>query len=399
MKCVSLFGAVAVLGLLGPWANADVQDEVVNTSRGLRVKVTGLNANQQVTGTNVNFNVQLEAFAPQSPQPPHYAGVFFQELHVKIGGQAVYDIVHAPGQQVPSTKAVRFASTHFDDGVSIAIRVDARLACYNWQGYPPQQVIAATIDCPVEFNVVAHNRVSIHATHEEAVGFSLVYKQTPVSGDYSYSAWHGALGAFDTLSSNKHSVQPSVRNTVNDLIEPTLTDQLKSDNVTFAFTHGTSAWFSASYSDGNPSNGDDILTWSEVQNVTRTTTTGRNLVLMYACETLDGGSSPPQAFGISGACRAYAGFDDAVYCAVDLGGESAMLSQHSNLVLTKLVALSTIAEALSDANYVYRPKNQSGVTVNLALAQGSDPYTRLFGVYAENGAKLNQWRNQWYCLP
>ncbi|MBW7927956.1 MAG: hypothetical protein H3C58_07690 [Fimbriimonadaceae bacterium] len=89
-------------------AFADHQAEQTNSSRGLRVKLLGLSPDDEVTGTNVNFTIALEAFAPSNPQAPHYAVEAFDELKIYIEDTLVYSVTRSPGVSVPTSK--RFGS-------------------------------------------------------------------------------------------------------------------------------------------------------------------------------------------------------------------------------------------------------------------------------------------------
>lgn len=384
-------------------AFADHQAEQTNSSRGLRVKLLGLSPDDEVTGTNVNFTIALEAFAPSNPQAPHYAVVAFDELKIYIEDTLVYSVTRSPGVSVPTSKAVRFASTYFEHGTEVELKAVAKLGCYNFgtpPPFPPPLVLADTITTTLTMNVETRNRATVLATHEDLnKDDEYVFTASPGAPQYSYVAKQGAMAALDILGVNKHQVVPSAYGDLNQVVgEDVLLGYLQADNYLFAFTHGDSSMIRASFDDQGSGNGDEELTWSEIASAGRTTSTGRNLALLYACSALDGGSSMKAALGISGPNRAAAGFTVPVWSAWDdENGIEVLLNNHSTLVLTWLVAGKTIGEAVLHANETYSPRDADGELTEMAIE--GDAYTRSHYVYAEDSTKLNAWRNQWYCLP
>lgn len=361
------------------------------------MKLLGLSPDDEVTGTNVNFTIALEAFAPSNPQAPHYAVVAFDELKIYIEDTLVYSVTRSPGVTVPTSKAVRFASTYFEHGTEVELKAVAKLGCYNFgtpPPFPPPLVLADTITTTLTMNVKTRNRATVFATHEETYG----YIENPYPNQYSYVAIQGSMTALDVLTTNKHSVVPAQHSQLNQVIgEDVLLEHLRQDNFLFAFTHGSVYGFKASYEDENANNGDESLSWSEIQSVGRATATGRNMALLYACSSFAGGDSMKASLGISGTNRAAAGFDVDVYGYWDMEGIEVMLNSHSTAVLTLLVAGKTIEEAVFYANDTYGPRDPNGVPTPMKVA--GDVMSRASYVYAETPERLVQWRYSWFALP
>lgn len=279
------------------------------------------------------------------------------------------------------------------------LKAVAKLGCYNFgtpPPFPPPLVLADTITTTLTMNVETRNRATVFATHEEA---GTGYVQPPVAPQYSYAALQGAMSALDILDTFKHSVVPSQHTELNEVVgENVLLSYLREDNLLFAFTHGTVYGFKASYTDQDSGNGDEMLEWSEILAVGRNTTTGRNLALLYACSAFGGGSSMASALGITGPGRGVAGFNVVVWSAWSLSTQvDVLLSNHSTLVMVRLVAGDTLQEAVDHANNVYKPVDPFGTHTDMIV--GGDSFTRTHFVYAEDSAKLNQWRNAWFALP
>ncbi len=424
---VGLAGASAQMGLLAPPFKPWHSEGKNYWGIGILVDISDFPANSHVvSGTNVNFGISVAAgpevaWASPSFKPSGYQGYNrfrLTSVVLKIGGTTVFS--GSNGASVPFadglTRNVRYASTHFNDGESVDIELDAtaELTCEPDPNSsdavpPPYNLVCPTL----KIQNVMYNKGLTLATKEECypkphfvldpmgqpverpAGYYV--DNPPLPDGYAQISQDAMPAARSALGTAKHTIL----NSSNFLSESELQPLLKQATCFFGFTHGETTNFRATqdnklYFFGTP---------NEVQNYVQSGRTALpfNMVVMHACETVGGSGNlswqAPAAFQLTAAQpskipnKAYAGFTAVVW---SLTHKNFPLNEHAEVVYQQLVSGKTVKAAVDEANRKVIPQSKSGLPL-LMIPKG-DPYAKIVNVYLDSSEWTKERDSQWFVV-
>jgi hypothetical protein len=363
----------------------------------LHANVSCATENAKVSGTNVNMGAStMQSSQPWEEDPPPSAitNGRMDAYKVYVGSIQVYSWTLGQalpiGSRPPGSCSVRFASTNFNDGQSIALKIEATWSLQTWAKRGTDVYDAGTASISATRTVKAYNKGLALRTKEivpPTGGY--VVPSIPTTDNWDAISETAANSAISVLSSMKHGLLTG--NT--DLTKAKLQEYLPGMTAFFGFTHGESTNFRAVQTDS--------LTFSPVAGSEVAAAVARlgvvpdpNIVVLHACSTLatnsNGAYDVATAFRLTSGStvipnRAYAGFTQAVWSHTTNGNT---LDKHATTVYNQLGSGSTVDAAVQLANKNYPPKN--GNNQSLPMKVVGDGNARLINVYT-GGADSPGW--------
>lgn len=359
----------------------------------------------KVSGTNINFGANAwftQMPAGGTPTEPAWDQAWVKHWKLKmtgtVGGAAsattLVDATPA-GFQEGYAKTVRFASTHFDHGSDVVIRLEATFGLsIGPPGQGGQQ--GEHTMAPLEVTISAYNRGLFLATQETFASGSYSIDLTGIAATLAREC---IAEAIPRVQGMQHIVEPATATEAQNQRQVDLDAKFKRNTVFVAVTHGSPDGIRASHTDEMP--------WDPLSNPTSITAmvqTGRdvplyNLVLLIACSTAYNGAwdriSKP--FGIRHVNPGPPSIDR---CVVAFTTEVGTERNKDNLPLWTakffeyVAAGYTAKEAIDEVHgqniFIYPPPMGASAVKPVVVG---DIYTKLIGYYvgSESDEVISTW--------
>jgi hypothetical protein len=360
--------------------------------------------NQKLSGTNVTIGLTIgSGWAPVGdPGEENVTDAVLSDIEIfLLGGQSA-DFTPEGGNGAGATtvcaKSFRLATTHFESGSPIDVRVKCK---FTFTVYGQQEPTVKNVDAYIRF--IAYNQVErISTTLNNSGGTD------PPTNYYKVVA-DGVMGQ-TTLLPN-HDQNPASISATQGIGKTALLAMMKPGTVFVSAAHGNTTSVYDSYAYGSSPDSDHAIFAINYSNISDTTTVhgqvllkkfdvnpqpfgpnnetpGFNLVVFYTCEAL-GASTIATGFDVSGYDRAVIGFSLPIINFVwDVENQELVidntLDKHASEVFAGLSQGVSIGEAVSNAEdkwlaVKYDPSGQRVDTLPMTI-QG-DELTRMKYVY------------------
>lgn len=370
---------------ISPWLN-------------IQASVGGLVNDQNVSGTNINFNTSYMAFSPiwvSEPGPEDITNAVLSSFQVTINDEPVQNWSYptpSPSGMAVAGGFVRFASNHFAHNDTITIKARGTFLLQN-KSHAGSQIFDGAETVTKTITVKAYNRHSVFANFFDYNG------QETDPNDEDKAAWprkkaaEEADAAFNSTALKHSRVQ--VPPPYNTMVFPLTHSALTNSTVWLAYGHGTALDIRDS--------GNNALSWSTVANqvALKSAIPGYNLVMLYACETLTNPNDAPSAFGITGSSgsvlpdRGFVGFNEAMITHGFDIHSNLTIRDHSAHVIDNLKNGKTLSAAVIAADgfspvYKFKPGVDTIPSITDTIVKG-DGNMRMHNVYG--GA--DNWFSSW----